>query len=82
MFHRSEAEVKDTSGLAGLRSLCATDISLILMSSKKKITNKRDLLVFLQPQILDPGDAEETDETPIENIITNNYFIGNMNENA
>lgn len=74
MFHKNEIEGKDSSGMAGVQSFCATSISLILktLKKKKKVTssNKKDVLVFLQPQILDPGGSEETDGTAVENTIT------------
>lgn len=41
-----------------------------VFEEKKSNTNKKDELVFLQPQILDPGGAEETHGTPVENTIT------------
>ena len=81
LFHRNEVEVKNPSGMAGLGSLCDTAINLTLtdVCKEKNIANKKDLSVYLQTQILDPGDAGEAGGTPAEHIT---ILWANMNENV
>lgn len=56
--------------MAGSGSLRDTAFTRYWYQWQNQITNKKDLWAFLRPQILDPGGAEGTDGTPVENTIT------------